>query len=89
MLIGGLLLGFLLGVVVSLAIWATGRRPYLRVDFEQHSHTTFVHHVVDHDPTATGVPVVPGRVVAPPTLPPAAGRRAVPATARVVKEHRP
>lgn len=89
MLIAGLMLGFLLGVVVSLGIWATGRRPYLRVDFAQHSHTTFVHHVVDHDPAAEEMPVVRGRIVAPPVLPPAARHRAVPAIARVVKEHRP
>lgn len=72
MLIAGLLLGFLLGVTVTLVVWATGRRPYLRVDISQHRTTSVVHHVVDHDHDhgrEPAVPVVDGRVIPPSGLP--------------------
>jgi hypothetical protein len=72
MLIAGLLLGFLLGVTVTLVVWATGRRPYLRVDISQHRTTSVVHHVIDHaGRQEPAVPVVDGRVVAPSAVPPA------------------
>lgn len=41
----GLVLGVFLGVVLSVAAWATGRRPYLRVDIERHTTREVVHHV--------------------------------------------
>lgn len=64
MVIAGLMLGFLLGVAFAAVLWATGRRPYLRVDIEQHCTTTVVHHVLDPtDPAARPTPAVAGRVV--------------------------
>lgn len=87
MLVAGLLLGFVLGVAVAAGLWATGRRPYLRVDIEQHRTTAVVHHVIDRDPTLPAAPiVVDGRVVAPPVLPDPSRRRAVRAVTRTAKE---
>ncbi|MPZ67850.1 MAG: hypothetical protein GEU83_21000 [Pseudonocardiaceae bacterium] len=51
-MIVGLILGMFLGLVLAAAAWATGRRPYLRVDVQRHTTREVVHHVVDH----TGLP---------------------------------
>lgn len=48
MIVIGLVLGVFLGVVLSVAVWATGRRPYLRVDVERHTTREVVHHVYPH-----------------------------------------
>lgn len=44
----GLVLGVFLGVMLSVAAWATGRRPYLRVDIERHTTREVVHHIYPH-----------------------------------------
>lgn len=85
MLIAGLLLGFVLGVAIAAGVWATGRRPYLRVDIEQHHTTAVVHHVIDHDPSTRYLPVVDGRLVSRPSLPDPSRRRAVRAVTRTAK----
>lgn len=46
MIVIGLVIGFVLGLVVAAGLWATGRRPYLRVDFERHESREVVHHLV-------------------------------------------
>lgn len=62
MIVIGLVLGVFLGVVLSVAVWATGRRPYLRVDIERHTTREVVHHVHPHsaygDPEDRSVMVV-------------------------------
>ncbi|MPZ96227.1 MAG: hypothetical protein GEU96_15275 [Propionibacteriales bacterium] len=78
MLIVGLILGVFLGAVLSAALWATGRRPYLRVDVQQHTTREVVHHVVHHadvpestsGPQAVEAAVVAGAVSAMPTVRP-------------------
>lgn len=58
MLIVAFVFGALLGVVVSALLWATGRRPYLRVDFERHETRQVVHHLV-HDTDRARPPLDP------------------------------
>lgn len=60
MLVIGAVIGFVLGAVVAGAVWATGRRPYLRVDVEHRdTHRQVVHHVLHHNsPEVTGRRVV-------------------------------
>lgn len=94
MLLAGLLLGVFLGVTIAVVFWAAGRRPWLRVDVNEHhySHTT---RVVHHYPTyldsddGTGTGVVEGRVVNRHHLPPALRRhRALPPTATTATDPR-
>ncbi|MQA06650.1 MAG: hypothetical protein GEV07_29430 [Streptosporangiales bacterium] len=63
MLIVGLILGAFLGALLSAVLWATGRRPYLRVDVQQHTTREVVHHVVVPEP-ASGPHAVEAAVVA-------------------------
>lgn len=71
----GLVLGIVVGLVLAAAAWASGRRPYLRVDITQHvqthSTTTIVHRSVDPAPAISEAPVpaFPGRVLARAVLP--------------------
>lgn len=58
MLIVAFAFGALLGVVVSALLWATGRRPYLRVDFERHETRQVVHHLI-HAPDSARPPLDP------------------------------
>lgn len=63
MLIVAFAFGAVLGVIVSALLWATGRRPYLRVDFDRHETREVVHHVV-HDTDRGRPPLDPWAVPA-------------------------